>query len=148
MVFQPLCPSLSDLMNLKNAGKLPFPICLASLLSSVGQAKLPWASCFHRGTSILLQHFLPTSSDLQILNSKGKLPSPCPSSLLGKYSWVNQVALSSLLSQGDLHSPATFLHSFIWPKVPETYRPVTQEPHRPTDHEPYRPVELVPYTQR
>jgi hypothetical protein len=64
---------------------------------------------------------------------------PNPFSLLGEYSWALQVALSSLLSLADLHSPTASLPTFISPRNPESYRHVDSEPYRHVDPEPCSP---------
>jgi hypothetical protein len=51
----------------------------------------------------------PSSTFIRSLNHTGKLPFPHQPSLLSELSGPSQAALSSLVAQGDLHSPATSL---------------------------------------
>lgn len=73
------------------------------------------------GGSILPPILLPLTKLLR-LNHTGKLPSSHPSPHLAEFSLESRDAMSSLIAQGDLHSPVIAPLTFIRTAETKQYR--------------------------
>jgi hypothetical protein len=69
----------------------------------------------------LFSHCL-SSTSIRGLNHTRNLPFPNPCYLFSEPSGPSQATLSSLASQGDIHSPVTSLPNLTGPETPETHR--------------------------
>jgi hypothetical protein len=62
-----------------------------------------------------------SSTFTRLRKSAGKIPFPHPIALLAEPFWSSQVALNSLLFQGDLHSSAVSTYTYNKPETAEIY---------------------------